>query len=214
MNESSKDPSPWGPLFLALLLFCAPAWPARAQTGFTAEDGAFSLDLPPEFVRIPTLELYLQEHPGGSGPVSPEVLSEFTKTHYGFQAPAEKWFTPPYLILILEQGKKRTAQDLFMDHVLAEKDSEAAATPGDKTYRFLGKDYLPFKHMHYYKDVSRGKSGPALVMGCYTFLTNRGFLRAAWFMGEDQRQQYEDDLHQAVMNLKLSPELEYKGEKK
>ena len=196
---------------LAVYLALAAGHPALAQNNFTADDGAFSLSLPQEFVQIPALEMYLRQHPGGSSPVAPEALAEFGKTHYGFPAPADKWFTPPSLIITLEQGKKRTAQELFMDHVLAESDSEKAAGT-DSRHRFLTKEYLPLKRMHHYTDVSRDSTlGVDLVTGHYTYLTSRGFLRISWFMPQDQREQYEKELHQAAMNLKLSPDLQYQG---
>lgn len=198
--------------FLALLLLSGTA---RAQTAFSAEDGAFSVNLPSDWVRIPALELYLVEHPGRTAPVPPEELVAFKKTHYGFQKPAEKWFTLPYCIITLESGKKRGPQELFMDHLLAERDSQAAAPPSDPNYRFLEKEQLPMRRMHYYKDVTYSAAqGKPVVMGTYTFLTNQGFLRAAWFIGEDQRREYEDALHQGMLGLRLAPSLEYTSEKK
>lgn len=188
---------------------------AHAQSSVSGEGGAFTVNLPSDWVRIPALELYLVEHPGPSGPVSPEVLAAFKKTHYGFQKPAEKWFTLPYCVITLETGKKRNPQELFMDHLLAERDSQAAAPSGDPGYRFLEKEQQPMSRMHYYKDVTYSAAqGRPVVMGAYTFLTNQGFLRAAWFVGEDQRREYEDVLHQAMLGLRISPALEYTPEKK
>jgi len=188
---------------------------AQAQTSFSAEDGAFTVDLPSDWVRIPALELYLVEHPGPAVPVSPGDLAAFKKTHYGFQKPAEKWFTLPYCVITLESGKKRGPQELFMDHLLAEKDSQDAASPSDPNYKFLEKEQLPMRRMHYYKDVTYSAAqGKPVAMGVYTFLTSQGFLRAAWFVGEDQRRDYEDTLHQAMLGIRLAPGLEYKPEGK
>ncbi len=213
---------PWGPAhwtvmaLLALsLLVLALCGSASAQSSFSGDDGAFTVNLPSDWVRIPALELYLIEHPGPNGPVPPEALATFKKTHYGFQKPAEKWFTLPYCIITLETGKKRGPQELFMDHLLAEKDSQSAASPSDPGYRFLDKEQLPMRRMHYYKEVSYSAAqGKPVVMGNYTFLTNQGFLRVAWFIGEDQRREYEDVLHQAMLGLRLAPSLEYTPEKK
>lgn len=189
--------------------------PAAAQIAFTGEDGAFTVDLPADWVRIPALELYLVEHPGPAGPLAPEELAAFKKTHYGFQKPADKWFTLPYCVITLESGKKRGPQELFMDHILAEQDSKAAGPGSDPAYKFLEKDQLPLQRMHYYKDVRYSPAqGKPVVMGVYTWLTRQGFLRAAWFIGEDQRREYEDVLHQAMLGLRISPGLEYKPEGK
>jgi len=51
-------------------------------------------------------------------------------------------------------------------------------------------------------------------MGVYTYLTSRGFLRVAWFVGENELRAYEPTLHQSAMSVKLSPELEYVPEGK
>ena len=202
-------------LWLVLLLAGLTLAPqASAQGAFTAADGAFTVALPAEFVAIPPLELYLAGHGGKSGPVAPEALAEFKKTHYGFQKPADKWFTPPYVVITLENGRKRTPQDLFMDHVMAQKDSEAAAKPGDSSYRFVEKEHLPMRRMHFYKDVAHNPVlGKPMTTGVYTFLTSQGFLRLAWFASADQLAEYENTLHQAAMSLTLSPELEYKAVK-
>ena len=184
---------------------------AQAQTGFSLDGASFTISLPPGFVAIPTLELYAFEHPGQSGPIKPEELAQFRKTRLGFQVPAERWFTLPYLVITLESGKKRGPQDLFMDHVMAEKD--AAAHSSGEGYRFMGKEHTPTKRMHYYKDMAFSSAqGRKVAMGVYTYLTNRGFLRVAWFVGEDQLKDWEQILHQTGMSVKLSPELEYKPE--
>ena len=198
-------------LGLALVLAQVLADYAVAQTSFSPEDRSFSMSLPPGWVAIPALELYAFEHPGQSGPIKPEEMAEFRKTRMGFQAPAEKWFTLPYLIITQESGKKRGPQDLFMDHIMAEKDAEAQSS--GEGYRFLEKDHMPTKRMHYYKDVGFSSAqGKSVAMGVYTYLTSRGFLRVAWFAGEDQLKDWEQVLHQAGMSVKLSPELEYKPE--
>jgi len=198
---------------LVVALALATAAPALAQTTITTDAGSFSIPLPSDWVAIPTLELYLFEHHGHVGPVPPEELTRFRQTRRGFQKPADKWFTPPYLIVTLEDGRKRGPQELFMDHVLAEKDSEASSST--QGYQFLEKDQLPAKRMHYYKDTSYSPVlGKNVVMGVYTYLTSRGFLRVAWFIRDDQRADYEDALHQAGMNVTLSPELEYRPEGK
>ena len=202
----------FAPFFvLALALSPLLAVSAKAQTSFSLDGASFTMSLPPGFVAIPTLELYAFEHPGQSGPIKPEELALFRKTRLGFQVPAEKWFTLPYLIITLESGKKRGPQDLFMDHVMAEKDAEAQS-PGEG-YRFMGKEHTPTKRMHYYKDVGfSAAQGKKVAMGVYTYLTSRGFLRVAWFVGEDQLKDWEPVLHQAGMSVKLSPGLEYKPE--
>jgi hypothetical protein len=200
-------------LTLALTLPLGRAGQARAQTTITTDQGTITIPLPSDWVAIPTLELYLFEHRGHVGPVPPEELASFRQTRMGFQKPAEKWFTPPYLIVSLEQGRKRSPQELFMDHVLAEKDSEDA-TP-TQGYQFLEKEQLPTKRMHYYKDTSYNPVlGKNVIEGVYTYLTSQGFLRVAWFITDDQKSDYGDTLHQACMDVKLSPELEYKPEGK
>ncbi|WP_027192437.1 hypothetical protein [Fundidesulfovibrio putealis] len=199
--------------FALLALVIVLAAPAQAQQSASAPDRSFSLTIPSGWVAIPTLELYLFEHPGRTTPVTPEELAEFRNTRMGFQRPADAWFTLPYMIVRLETGKKRGPQELFMDHVLAEKDSEAGA-PGEG-YRFREKDHLPTKRMHYYKDVSYSAAqGRKVAMGVYTYLTSRGFLRVAWFVGENELRAYEPTLHQSAMSVKLSPELEYVPEGK
>lgn len=198
----------------ALLVLAALAVlrPAPALADFTAPDGSFSISLPGDFVSIPALELYTAGRGGKAGPVTPEAMAQFKKTHFGFQKPADKWFTPPYVIITIETGRKRTPQDLFMDHVLSQKDSESAASPSDKSYRFLEKEHLPLKRMHYYKDVAHNQAmGKPVAMGVYTYLTTRGFLRVAWFCPADQLAEWEPVLHEAAMSLTLSPELEYKA---
>lgn len=201
-------------LFLAGLAVWPPA--AQAQQGAGPPDRSFSLTIPSGWVAIPPLELYLFEHPGRTTPVTPEELAEFRNTHMGFQRPADAWFTLPYMIVRLESGKKRGPQELFMDHVLAEKDSEAGASgTGGEGYRFLEKDHLPTKRLHYYKDISfSAAQGRKVAMGVYTYLTSRGFLRVAWFVGENELRAYEPTLHQSAMSVKLSPELEYVPEGK
>jgi hypothetical protein len=175
-------------------------------------DKSFSIDVPAGFVPIPALEMYLAENPGRTGPVAPEALAAFRRTRLGFQAPADKWFTTPYLVVTLEEGKKRGPQDLFMDHVMAEKDSEAAAS-GSAKHDFLEKDHQPMKRMHYYKDRTFNSAiGGGVVTGVYTYLTSRGFLRVAWFATEEQARSLEQALHRAAMSVKLTPELEYKPE--
>lgn len=205
------------PLLLAILALAALglARPdnARAQSSFSPPDKAFTIDLPPGFVAIPTLELYLFEHPGQSGPVTPEAMAEFKATRMGFQKPADNWFTPPYMIITREAGKKRGPQELFMDHVLAQKDSEAHAS--GEGYRFLEKDHNPMKRMHYYKDTGYSPAlGRNMAMGVYTYLTSQGFLRVAWFVPEEQLKAWEQVLHQSAMSVRLSPEMEYKPEGK
>lgn len=196
-----------------LAVTLAPAGPAQAQSGFSPDDKAFTISLPPGFVAIPALELYLFEHPGKTGPISPAELAQFRLTRMGFQYPAEKWFTPPYMIITRETGKKRTPQELFMDHVLAEKDSEAAAPA--EGYRFREKEHLPTRRMHYYKDVGYSATlGRNMAMGVYTYLTSQGFLRVAWFVAEDELKNWEPILHQSAMSVKLSPDMEYKPEGK
>lgn len=199
--------------FCVLALVLGAALPSSGQTGFSPEDKSFSISIPPGWVTIPALELYLFENPGRTGPIPPEEMAQFRRTRMGFQKPAEKWFTTPYMIITLETGKKRGPQELFMDHVLAEKDSEAHAT-GDG-HRFLEKDHMPTKRMHYYKDVSYSPAqGKNIAMGAYTYLTSRGFLRVAWFVDEEQLRAFESTLHQAAMSVRLSTELEYKPEGK
>lgn len=199
--------------FCVLALVLGAALPSAGQTGFSPEDKSFSISIPPGWVTIPALELYLFENPGRTGPIPSEEMAQFRRTRMGFQKPAEKWFTPPYMIITLETGKKRGPQELFMDHVLAEKDSETHAT-GD-SHRFLEKDHMPTKRMHYYKDVSYSPAqGKNIAMGAYTYLTSRGFLRVAWFVDEEQLRAFESTLHQAAMSVRLSTELEYKPEGK
>lgn len=199
--------------FAMLALLTGLAAPAKAQQSASAPDRSFSLTIPSGWVAIPPLELYLFEHPGHTGPVTPEELAEFRKTRLGFQRPADAWFTLPYMIIRLETGKKRGPQELFMDHILAEKDSEAGAS--SEGYRFREKDHLPTKRLHYYKDVSYSAAqGRKVAMGVYTYLTSRGFLRVAWFVGENELRAYEPTLHQSAMSVKLSPELEYVPEGK
>lgn len=199
--------------FFVVALVLVTALPSPGQSGFSPEDKSFSISVPSGWVAIPALELYLFENPGRTGPVPPEEIALFRKTRMGFQKPAEQWFTTPYMIITLETGKKRGPQELFMDHVLAEKDSEAHATGNG--HRFLEKDHMPTKRMHYYKDVSYSPAqGKKIAMGAYTYLTSRGFLRVAWFVDEDQLRAYESVLHQSAMSVKLSQELEYKPEGK
>jgi hypothetical protein len=199
--------------FAMLALLAGLAASAQAQQSASAPDKSFSLTIPSGWVTIPPLEMYLFEHPGHTGPVTPEELAEFRKTRMGFQRPADAWFTLPYMIVRLETGKKRGPQELFMDHVLAEKDSEAGS--GGEGYRFLEKDHLPTKRLHYYKDISfSAAQGRKVVMGVYTYLTSRGFLRVAWFVGENELRSYEPALHQSAMSVRLSPELEYVPEGK
>lgn len=196
---------------LAALAFTQPDL-AAAQGRFAAEDGVFTIALPSDFVRIPPLELFLFEHPGKQAPVPLEELAAFRKTRYGFQKKAETWFVPPMLIITLEQGKRRNPQELFMDHVLAERDSEAAAQ-GTEGHKFLEKEHLPLKRMHYYKETAYNAAlGRKVVSGIYTYLTGQGFLRVAWFITEDQRAPYEAALHQAAMSVTISPEAAYKKE--
>lgn len=199
---------------LLLALAClASALPCAAQTRLTTPAGSFTLSLPSGFVAIPTLELYLFERRGLGGPVAPEVLAEFRKTRMGFQQPAEKWFSLPYLIITVETGKRRGPQDLFMEGVMAERDSEMNS-PGEGR-RFLEKDHLPLKRVTFYKDVAfSAAQGKNVAMGAYTYLTSQGFIRLAWFAGEDQLREWEPALHQAAMSVALSPELEYHPEKK
>jgi hypothetical protein len=202
-------------LALVAILAIQAAWvaPAQAQQSASAPDKSFSLTIPSGWVAIPPLELYLFEHPGRTAPVTPEELAEFRKTRLGFQRPADAWFTLPYMIVRLETDKKRGPQELFMDHILAEKDSEAGS--GGEGYRFREKDHLPTKRLHYYKDVSfSAAQGRKVAMGVYTYLTSRGFLRVAWFVGENELRAYEPSLHQSAMSVKLSPELEYVPEGK
>lgn len=199
--------------FALLALVTVLADPAQAQQGAGPPDRSFSLTIPSGWVAIPPLELYLFEHPGHTTPVTPEELAEFRNTHMGFQRPADAWFTLPYMIVRLETGKKRGPQELFMDHVLAEKDSEAGS--GGEGYRFREKDHLPTKRLHYYKDISfSAAQGRKVAMGVYTYLTSRGFLRVAWFVGENELRSYEPTLHQSAMSVRLSPELEYVPEGK
>ncbi|GFK95233.1 hypothetical protein NNJEOMEG_03091 [Fundidesulfovibrio magnetotacticus] len=195
-------------LALACLLRAAPS---PAQTRLATPGGSFTISLPSGFVTIPPLELYLFEHRGLSGPVPPEALAEFRKTRMGFQAPAEKWFTLPYLIVSVETGRKRGPQDLFMESVMAERDSESQSS--GEGHRFLEKDHQPLKRMTYYKDVAYSAAhGRKVAMGSYTWLTSQGFIRVAWFAPEDQLRAWEPQLHQAAMSVVLSPELEYRPE--
>jgi len=200
-------------LVLTLALALGSTSPAKAQTTVTTDQGSFSIPLPSDWVAIPTLELYLFEHQGHVGPVPPEELASFRQTRMGFQKPAEKWFTPPYMIVSLENGKKRSPQELFMDYVLAEKDSAGGAPA--QGFKFLEKEQLPTQRMHYYKDsVFNPVLGKKVIEGVYTYLTSSGFLRAAWFLTEDQKADYESILHTAGMDITLSPELQYKPEVK
>lgn len=193
-------------VLLALLAVLLCPGPARA---FTAPDGAFTVDLPGDWVPIPTLELYLAEHPGNTGPVSPSLLADFKKQRFGFQQQAEKWFTPPYVIIALESGVSRGPQEMFMDHVLARRDAEASGRQG---YRFLEKGQRPLQRMQYHKDMAYSPAhGKNMIMGSYTYLTSQGYLRLAWFIGEDQRAEFEETLHQAALGLKLAPGMEYKA---
>ena len=206
------------PTLLPLLLLLAVLGLARpdsatAQSSFSPPDKAFTMSLPSGFVAIPALELYLFEHPGQSGPVTPEAMAEFKATRMGFQRPADNWFTPPYMIITREVGKKRGPQELFMDHVMAQKDSEAHSS--GEGYRFLEKEHQPTKRMHYYKDTGYSPGlGKNMAMGVYTYLTSQGFLRVAWFVPEDQLKSWEQVLHQSAMSVKLAPEMEYKPEGK
>lgn len=201
---------------MAALLACiclGAAAPAVAQTRTGAPDGSFSFTPPPGFVAIPPLELYLFENQGRQTPVTPEELAEFRRTHLGFQQPAEKWFTPPYLIIRMETDRKRTPQDLFMESVMAEKDSAAGAGSGG--HRFLEKEHLPTRRLAYYKDVGFSPAqGKKMGMGIYTYLTARGFLRLAWFVAEEDMRAWEPLLHQSAMSVTLSPEAEYRPEKR
>lgn len=200
-------------LFAILVIWAVLAASALAQQSVSPPDKSFSISIPSGWVAIPPLELYLVENPGRTGPVPHEVLAEFRKTRLGFQRPADGWFTLPYMIVRLETDKKRGPQELFMDHVLAQRDSESAAP--SEGYRFLEKDHLPTKRLHYYKDVSYSAAQSRTVaMGSYTYLTSRGFLRVAWFVGESELRAYEPMLHQSAMSVKLSPELEYVPEGK
>ena len=205
---------PYAQFLLACLALAAllPQGPVAAQSRFASEDGAYSLDLPSGFVRIPPPELFLFEHPGKSGPVPMEELATFRRTHAGFQKKAETWFTPPLLLVTRESGKRRTPKDLFMDHVLAERDRENAAPSGT---RFLEKEHFPTKRVHYYKETGYNRAlGRQVVSGVYTYLTSDGFLRLTWYLTEDQRADYEEALHQAAMSLTLSPEATYKTEQR
>jgi len=197
-------------VLIALLAF---GQAASAQTRHSAPDGSFSIGLPSDWVPIPTLELYLFEHPGKSGPVPPEALAEFRNTRLGFQKPADKWFTLPYMIITVEKGRKRSPKDLFMESVMAEKDSETGA--GGEGYRFLEKEHQPTKRVTYYKDVSYSAAqGRNVAMGVYTYLTSQGFLRVAWFAAENELRATENMLHQSAMSVTLSPQLEYRPEAK
>ncbi|MFZ5425512.1 MAG: hypothetical protein ACOZEN_00950 [Thermodesulfobacteriota bacterium] len=196
---------------IVLIALLASGQAARAQTRHSAPDGTFSISLPSDWVPIPTLELYFFENPGRKGPVPPEVLAEFRDTRMGFQMPAEKWFTLPYMIVTVEKGRKRTAKDLFMESVMAEKDSETSAPK--EGYRFLEKEHLPTKRVTYYKDVSYSAAqGRNVAMGVYTYLTSQGFLRVAWFAAEDDPRATGNMLHQAAMSVTLSPQMEYRPE--
>jgi len=200
-------------LLIVLALALGVCGEALAQPRYSPPDGAFSITLPPDFVPIPALELYLFEHHGHSGPVTPQALAEFKNTRMGFQKPSEKWFTLPYVIITVEKGRKRGPQDLFMESVMAERDSEAGASQDG--YHFLAKEHLPMKRVTYYKDISYSAAqGKKVAMGVYTYLTSQGFLRVAWFAGEDQLPEFERALHNAAMSVQLSPEMVYKPEGK
>ena len=210
MNRFYRRPPALAAL-LALALVAATCAQAPAQSRQGPPDNAFSIDIPSEWVPIPALELYLFEHPGQSGPVTPEEMARLRNTRLGFQAPSEKWFTLPYIIVTLESGRKRTPQDLFMESVMAEKDSEAQARGNG--HRFREKDHQPLRRMTYYKDVGYSAAqGRNVAMGVYTYLTSQGFLRVSWYAGEKELRYWEKALHAAAMSVALSPRLEYKPE--
>ncbi|WP_243439290.1 hypothetical protein [Fundidesulfovibrio soli] len=197
-------------LFALLALLAAPAGhPARAAEPLTAaEDGSYSLNLPADFVRIPPLELFLFKHPSKQAPVPHEELAAFRRTHAGFQKKAETWFATPFMLITRESGKKRTPQELFMDHVLAERDRENASPSGAV---FLEKEYFPTRRMHYYKEAGFNRTlGGQVVSATYTWLTADGFLRLTWYITGEQRPLYEEALHQAALSLALSPQAAHK----
>ncbi len=184
---------------------------AQAQNRQGPPDGSFSIALPGGWTPIPALELYLFEHPGQSGPVAPEELARLRNTRLGFQAPADMWFTLRYIIISLETGRKRGPQDLFMESVMAERDSGAQASGSG--HRFREKEHQPLKRLAYYKDVAYSAAqGRNVAMGVYTYLTSQGFLRVCWYVGETELRYWENALHAAAMSVTLSPGLEYKPE--
>ncbi|MFP5239175.1 MAG: hypothetical protein ACLGQW_05020 [Acidobacteriota bacterium] len=207
----TRTTAPLLPPFLALLSLLAASQPARAAEPLaSADDGSYSLNLPGDFVRIPPLELFLFEHPGKQAPVPYEELAAFRRTHAGFQKKADTWFVTPFMLITRESGKKRTPQELFMDHVLAERDHEHAAPPGSA---FLEKEHFPTRRMHYYKEAGFNRAlGRQVVSATYTWLTSDGFLRLTWYITEDHRPLYEEALHQAALSLALSPQAAYKKE--
>ncbi len=202
------------PALLLAAALCAALAPAQAlaQTRVSAPDGSWSLTLPSDWVRIPALELYLREHPGASGPLSPEDFARFKTSRDAFQRQAEGWFVLPWLLVSLDD-KRRTTQDLFMDHVLAERDHESDADRNGA--RFLDKEHEPGKRMHHYSTSGYDPvAGRRVRTTVYTFLTARGFLRLTWRVGEEQYPALEDAVRRASQSLTLSPQLQYQQEKR